>query len=288
MSYDLIRSATLARQLQASEAGLRQFEERVALAAEAAQLGVWEFDITTKRIWVSDKIRNLFQFPQTGDIPYAEFEQRVHPEDRQARDQVMQRAIQSQSGYETEYRILLPDGKLRWIGGRARCLLEGDGKSTRLLGVSMDITERKHAQELIQLATEASPSGTLLVDQQGRIALVNAHFEKLFGYARDELIGKMVDILVPERFAGAHATERTNFFAAPETRPMGAGRELFARRKDGSEFPVEIGLNPIQMPHGLLVLANVVESRRARPRKRKRGAVGSRSNFSAALACWAR
>ncbi len=259
LSHDLARAAALARQLQESEAGLRQFEERVALAAEAAQLGVWEFDMTTQRIWVSDKVRQLFQFPPTGDITYAEFQKHVHPDDRGTRDQIMRRALRTQSGYETEYRILLPDGNLRWIGGRARCLPEGDGKSMRLVGVSMDITERKQAQELFQLATEASPSGTVLVDNQGRIVLVNSHVEKLFGYARDELIGEAVDILVPERFARAHATDRTNFFEVPETRAMGAGRELFARRKDGSEFPVEIGLSPIQTRHGLLVLANVVD-----------------------------
>jgi two-component system, LuxR family, sensor kinase FixL len=171
----------------------------------------------------------------------------------------VQRAIRTRDAYEIEYRILLPDGKVRWIGGRARCLPEGDGKSTRLLGVSMDITERKQAEELFQLATEASPSGTVLVDDQGRIVLVNAHAEKLFDYGRDELIGKGVEILLPQRFAHSHAGDRANFFAAPEARPMGAGRELFARRKDGSEFPVEIGLNPIQTPHGLVVLANVVD-----------------------------
>jgi two-component system sensor kinase FixL len=120
-------------------------------------------------------------------------------------------------------------------------------------------TERKQAEELFQLATEASPSGTVLVDHQGWILLVNAHIEDLFGYARDELIGKAADILVPERFARAHASDRANFFAVPQARAMGAGRELFGRRKDGSEFPVEIGLNPIQTPHGLVVLANVVD-----------------------------
>jgi two-component system sensor kinase FixL len=259
LSHDLIRTAALARQLQASEAGLRQYEERVALAAEAAQLGVWEFDTITQRIWVSDKVRQLFQFPPTGDITYPEFQQRVHPDDREARDQVTRQAIRTHSTYETEYRILLPDGNLRWIGGRARCIREGDGKSTRLVGVSMDITERKQAQELFRLATESSPSGTVLVDNRGRILLVNAHVENLFGYTRDELIGEMVDILVPERFARAHVRNRGNFLAAPEARVMGAGRELFACRKDGSEFPVEIGLNPIQTPQGLVVLANVVD-----------------------------
>ena len=238
---------------------LHQFEERVALAAEAAQLGVWELDTTSNRIWVSDKVRQLFQFPPDDEITYSEFEKRVHPDDRAARDRVMRRTIQAHSSYETEYRIVLPDGTIRWIGGRARCVSDTKGKPTRLLGVSMDITERKQAEELFQLATEASPSGTVLVDHQGRILLVNAHIEGLFGYARDELIGKVIDILVPERFARAHASDRANFFAARQARAMGAGRELFGRRKDGSEFPVEIGLNPIQTPHGLVVLANVVD-----------------------------
>jgi PAS domain S-box-containing protein len=238
---------------------LDQFEERVALAAEAAQLGVWEFDTATERIWVSDKVRQLFQFSPGDEITYSEFQKRVHPDDRAARDRVMRRTLHTHGSYETEYRILLGDGTVRWIAGRGRYLPEKDGKSARVLGVSMDITERKQAEELFQLATEASPSGTVLVDHQGRILLVNAHIEELFGYARDELIGKAVDILVPERFARAHASDRTNFFAAPEARAMGAGRELFGRRKDGREFPVEIGLNPIQTPHGLVVLANVVD-----------------------------
>ncbi|HEY4271620.1 MAG TPA: PAS domain S-box protein, partial [Candidatus Udaeobacter sp.] len=259
LSYDVGRSATLVRQLHASETALRGVEERVTLAADAAQLGVWEVDIPMERMWVSDKLRELFQLSRESDITFVEFEQRVHPEDRAARHHAVQRAIGAQGAYEIECRILLPDGRIRWIGGRGRCLPEGDGKSNRLLGVSMDITERKQAQELFQLATEASPSGTVLVDDKGRIVLVNAHAEKLFGYPRDELIGQVVDVLVPQRFARNHADDRTNFFTVPEARAMGAGRELFARRKDGSEFPVEIGLNPIQTPHGLVVLANVVD-----------------------------
>src|ERR1700757_1563119 len=238
---------------------LSEFEERVALAAEAAHLGVWEFDTATERIWVSDKVRQLFQFPPGDEITYGEFQKRVHPDDRAGRDRMMQQAIRGHSGYETEYRIVLPDGMIRWIGGRAQCVGDSKGKSTRLLGVSMDITERKQAEELFHLATEASPSGTVLVDHQGHILLVNAHAEKLFGWPRNELIGKDIEVLVPERFVHAHPGDRANFFAAPEARAMGAGRELFARRKDGSEFPVEIGLNPIQTPRGLVVLANVVD-----------------------------
>ena len=147
---------------------LHQFEERVALAADAAQLGVWEFDTATERVWISDKIRELFQFPAEDEINYREFQMRVHPDDRAARDQAMRRALYVRGGYETEYRIVLADGAVRWIGGRARCLPGGDGKSTRLLGVSMDITERKQAEELFHLVTEASPSGTVLVNTTAR------------------------------------------------------------------------------------------------------------------------
>ena len=246
-------------ELLRQQKALHQFEERVALAAEAAHLGVWEFDTVTERIWISDKVRQLFQFPPGDEITYSEFQKRVHPDDRATRDRVTQLAIRTQGSYETEYRITLPDGTIRWIGGRARCVEDSKGKRTRLLGVSMDITERKQAEELFHLATEASPSGTVLINHEGRIVLVNAHAEELFGYARDELIGEGIEVLVPERFARPHPGDRVNFFAAPEARVMGAGRELFGRRKDGSEFPAEIALNPIQTPHGLVVLANVVD-----------------------------
>jgi len=123
----------------------------------------------------------------------------------------------------------------------------------------MDITERRQAEEKFRLVVEASPSGIILVNDRGRIALVNSQTEKLFGYGREELVGKPVEILVPERFASRHPDHRGEFLGAPTARAMGAGRELFARRKDGSEFPVEIGLNPIQTPDGILVLAAVLD-----------------------------
>ena len=195
---------------------LHEFEERVALAAEVAHLGVWELNTKTNEVWVSDKVRELYQFQPGTSITYEEFQDRIHGEDRALRDTAVQRAIKTQGGYEIEYRILLPDGTVRWIGGRARCVGDEEGTLTRLLGVSMDITERKEAQELFKLATEASLSGTLLVNDQGRIVLVNAHIEELFGYEREELIGKPVEVLVPERFAAEHVARRAEFLAAPK------------------------------------------------------------------------
>ncbi len=244
--------------LREKERALHEFEQRVALAADAAQLGVWELNTATNHLWVSDKVCELFQFKPDAQVTNTEFQERVHPEDRAAREATMQNALRTKGTYETEYRIVLPDGTVRWIAGRTRCVNDGDGTPWRLLGVSMDVTERKQAEELFHLATEASPSGTLLVNDQGRIVLVNAHIEELFGYRRDELIGKPVDLLAPERFRPDFATYRANFRAAPQARAVG-GHELFGRRKDGGEFPVEIGVNPIDTPHGILVLASVVD-----------------------------
>jgi PAS domain S-box-containing protein len=242
-----------------NERALHEFEQRVALAAEAAHLGVWELDTTTNELWMSDQARKLFQFDPKMPVSYATFCDRVLPEDRARRDQAVEKAMQTQGGYETEYRIMLPDGTVRWIAARARCVSDEGGEPARLLAVSMDVTERRQAQELFRLATEASPSGILVVNDRGRIVLVNAHAKELFGYEREELTGKSIEVLVPERFAAGHPAYRAKFMAAPMARAMGAGRELFARRKDGTEFPVEIGLNPITTPKGILVLASVVD-----------------------------
>lgn len=93
---------------------------------------------------------------------------------------------------------------------------------------------------------ESAPDGIVIVDRAGRIELLNTQAERMFGYRRRELIGEPVEVLMPERFRTAHVARRDEYHAAPRTRPMGAGLELFGRRKDGSEFPVEISLSPAE------------------------------------------
>src|SRR5262249_43319703 len=246
-------------ELLRKEEALREFEERVVLAAEAAHLGVWELDTTTNELWMSDKARSLFQFAHEMRLSDAALQERVHPDDRARRDLTVKRAIETQGEYEIEYRILLPDGALRWIGGRGRWIAGRNGTGPRLIGVSVDITERKQAEEKFRLAIEASPSGIVLVDSNGAIVLVNTQTEKMFGYSRTEMIGRPVDILVPERFRTLHPMHRAKFLAVPEARAMGVGRELFGLRKDATEFPVEIGLNPIKTAEGNWVLSSVVD-----------------------------
>jgi protein-histidine pros-kinase len=111
----------------------------------------------------------------------------------------------------------------------------------------------------LSLVIEAIPSAILIINQEGKIVFLNSQTEKMFGYTQNELIGQSVEVLVPERFRSQHSEFRMGFYTRPEARPMGAGRDLFALRKGGIEFPVEIGLNPVKTEEGIFVLAAIVD-----------------------------
>jgi len=133
--------------------------------------------------------------------------------------------------------------------------------------------ETTGAAELrLRAAVESSPSGLLMTDARGNVVLVNREIERLFGYSREELLGRSIETLVPERFRGGHSSFRGGFMADPRVRAMGAGRDLFGLRKDGGEVPVEIGLTPVATAEGMFILASVVDisARKAAEGERRR------------------
>lgn len=145
--------------------------------------------------------------------------------------------------------------------------------------VTRDITAHKQQEERFRRVVESAPNAMVMINRAGTIEMVNTQTEQMFGYSRSEMLGEPVELLVPLRFRGHHPGLRSSFFGAPQSRPMGAGRDLFGCRKDGSEFPIEIGLNPIETEQGPMVLSAIVDiSARKKLEERFRRVVESAPN----------
>ncbi|WP_018353328.1 PAS domain S-box protein [Longispora albida] len=242
-------------------------------------LGAWTWELASSHVRWSRQLGAIYGLPPgllSGEPAF--FLGRVHPADQAVVEKTIALVRHDGEPLRFDHRVVRPDGAIRWV--RQHCGVVGDaeGSPAQLVGTCVDVTATKpiedvlkDSEERFQMLLASVPDAVVGIDADGVIVLANERTTELFGYSEVELVGQPVELLVPERFRASHTRSCDGYLAAPQLRPMGAGLELSARRRDGTEFPVEIALSPLRPgPEGKaarLVLAavrDVTEQRQAR------------------------
>ena len=258
-------------ELERAKAALKAAEAEREMALTAARVGLWRGNLVTNE-WTMDERARAVLGIDTGSAPGRHaWTRALHADDRDRAVLKFDDVLRSSMSYEMEYRIVWPNGQVRHVLERGLSTGPVGAPPTRVDGIVSDITELRVAEQLGQRLLEAAPDAMVVVDAGGSIVVINASAERLFGYTRDELVGRPVETLLPESSVARHRAHRTGYMARPTARGMGSGLELEGRRKDGTLVPVEISLSPLEAPGGLLAVAAVrdISDRRAAERSLK-------------------
>jgi PAS domain S-box-containing protein len=180
----------------------------------------------------------------------------IYEQDRPAVLAQAERILKGEAPAPLEHRVVHKDGSIRWIRNTPVPHKDDLGRLVGYDGLVSDITERRRAEGKFRALLEFGPDAMVVVNQAGVIVLVNAQTERMFGYRREELYGQPVEVLVPERLRQRHVAHRHSYSTDPQVRPMSGGLNMVGRRKDGSEFPVEISLSPLETEGGVLTCSS--------------------------------
>ncbi len=268
MGNSLVAAAQTTSRLQASEARLLETEQRLDDAAGAAELGSWEWNVHREEIWATDRCRALFGIARNERLEFRGVLDIVHPEDRDTLLKALQTSLENRAALEAEYRVLLPDGSMRWIFTRGRVTSAAGSSESILHGVSIDISARKQLEERFRRVVDVAPVGLMILGQAGTIELVNPWIESTFGYGNGKLIGQHIHALFPR--SARHRLDGEGSFCVADSITAGrmAGLKSTGRRADGSELELEIRADSVPAMNGsgaqiLVTMIDITERERS-------------------------
>jgi len=239
-----------------AEQAVREGDERFRDMANNISQLAWMADENGSIFWYNDR---WFDYTGTtlSEVVGWGGEKMLHPDHQQRVMDKIKQSFQLGEVWEDTFPLRGRDGAYRWFLSRAVPIRDADGKVLRWFGTNTDISESKESGAKYRGLLEAAPDAMVVVNVDGEIVLLNVQAEKEFGYSRDELIGQKVKNIIPEGFAERLIADGTRSAAEALAQQIGTGIELIGQRKDGTEFPIEIMLSPLESPEGILVTAAI-------------------------------
>ena len=269
----LTHLACIALERKRAEETLRRSEAYLAEAQKLSRTGSFGWNVVTGELYWSAETFCIVGYDRTVKPTLELVYERTHPQDRTLVRETLNRATRDEAGLDFEHRLLMPDGAVKHVHVLAQPVKTGNS-ALGFVGAVMDITEKKKSEDAVRAAKarfegilEIAEDAIISVDSGQHIVLFNQGAEKVFGYAQAEVIGKPLDILLPQRFAHAHSGHIKEFARSSDVaRTMGQRREVFGLRKDGSEFPAEASISKLDLGGELVftvILRDVTERKQS-------------------------
>ncbi len=253
--FSIIRDVTARKK---AEDALRTSEERTRLLIQGVKdYAIFMLDPNGTVLSWNPGAEKIFGY--TADQVIGTSISRIYTREDQARDMLQYelRNAAEQGQFENETWRMRKDGALFWANVLTSPLRDEKGKLRGYVRITRDMTERKRADEQFRGVLESAPDAMIIVNREGKIQIVNSQTEKVFGYRREELLGKPIETLIPERFRDQHQLHRADYALSPRARTMGSGLELYGLHKSNYEFPIDVSLSPLETDEGTLFTAAV-------------------------------